>query len=77
MSQIMKEEERPLIVKSTNFRNSAKLDPKNHNEPPTDRQINYIRKLKLECSITKAIPLPKNRKIASDIIGALLKRLGN
>lgn len=69
----MQQEERPLIVKSTNFRNSKNL--KFPDEPPTDRQINYIRKLKAECNITKSIPLPKNRKIASDIIGALLKRL--
>ena len=61
------EDDRPLFVKSTNFRNSQKMDPKNYNEPPTDRQIRLLQKLQF------AGEIPSTRKAASDAITELLK----
>lgn len=61
------EKDRPLFVKSSNFRHSQKMDPKNFNEPPTDRQIHLLQKLGFDEEI------PSTRKKASDEIGKLLK----
>jgi hypothetical protein len=59
-------QERPLIVKSQNFTHSTNLlFPE---EPPTDRQILYLRRLG-DSGI-----LPKSRKEASERIDKMLKR---
>ena len=60
------ENERPLFVKSLNFRHSTKMDPKNFQEPPTEKQVRYIKNLGYDGEF------PKTRKQASDIIGKLL-----
>ena len=65
------EEQRPLFTKSLNYRRSSKMDPKNFDEPPTDRQINYLKKLGFNGDI------PKNRKEASDEIAKLLENGAN
>ena len=57
------EQERPVFVKSTNFRHSKNL--KFPNEPPTDRQIIYLKKLGYSGVI------PTTRKAASDEITKL------
>lgn len=58
-------EERPLIVKSQNFTHSTNLlYPE---EPPTDRQILYLRRL------GDSGPLPKSRKEACERIDIMLK----
>jgi len=63
------EDERPIFVKSENFRNSSKMDPKNYNEPPTDRQVRLLKKLGFTGNI------PSTRKTASDAISDLLGQL--
>ena len=60
------EDERPLFVKSENFRNSTKMDPANYDAPPTDRQIRLLKKLGFSGNI------PSTRKTASDAISELL-----
>jgi len=60
------EDQRPTFVKSQNFRNSIKMDPKNYNEPPTDRQVRKLKQLGFSGEI------PSTRKTASDAIGELL-----
>lgn len=62
------EDERPLFVKSQNFRNSIKMDPANYNAPPTDRQIRLLKKLGFTGNI------PSTRKTASDAISDLLEQ---
>lgn len=65
MSQEVKSEDRPLFVRSQNFKHSKNL--KFPDEPPTDRQIVYLKKLGFSGAI------PKTRKDASAIISDLLK----
>lgn len=70
-NQEEEEIKRPVFVKSTNFRNSVKMDPKNYDAPPTDRQIKYLQNLGY------AGEIPTTRKQASDIITSLLKQQNN
>lgn len=68
-SETIKQEndnERPLFVKSLNYRRSSNMDPANFDEPPTDRQIKYLRNL------GHIGEIPLTRKQASDLIGKLL-----
>ena len=64
------EEERPSFVKSQNFKHSSNMQFPD--EPPTDRQIKYIRDLKIKFGVTTKIELPKTRLEAHKIIDKLL-----
>ncbi len=64
------EEERPSFVKSQNYKHGKNMQfPE---EPPTDKQIKYIRDLKIKFGITSKIELPKTRLDAHKIIDKLL-----
>ncbi len=64
-------EDRPLYVKSQNFRHGVIM--RYPEEPPTDKQLKYILKLKKLNGITRQVKIPKNRKHASLIIEAILE----
>ena len=69
IEQEEKEEiERPVFVKSHNFRNSVKMDPRNYDEPPTDRQVKYLQSLGFTGEI------PRTRKQTSDVITSILNK---
>ena len=62
------ENERPVFVKSQNFRNSKIM--KFPDDPPTDRQVKYLIRLGFKGDI------PPNRKEASNEIEKLLREVG-
>ena len=62
--------DRPLYVKSQNFRHGVTM--RYPEEPPTDKQLKYILKLKKLNGISRTVKIPKNRKHASLIIEAIL-----
>ncbi len=69
--QSEKSEDRPLYVKSQNFRHGVIM--RYPDEPPTDKQLKYILKLKKLNGLSRQVKIPKNRKHASLIIEAILR----
>ncbi len=69
--QSEKKEDRPLYVKSQNFRHGIVM--RYPEEPPTDKQLKYILKLKKLNGISRTVKIPRNRKQASLIIEAILR----